>query len=155
MTSTENIPTPTREPSSLSVRKKTRFSTRSCSSIFLQSLRSNSDQDTPIEQYSCDSTPPVGSTRQIRFPSQSANTAPLSSSSSSPYILRNPSPPPIENLSRADMVGDEMYSKSWFCRVLLKLIHVNNDDIRFLFSRFHNNESIDFVFSQSLSHLNN
>lgn len=46
----------------------------------------------------------------------------ITAESQSPSVVRNPSPPPIDNLSRADMVGDEMYSKSWFCRVLLKLI---------------------------------
>ena len=55
--------------------------------------------------------------RQILLPSQTNLT-------SSPSIVRNPSPPPLDNLSRADMVGDEMYSKSWFCQVLLKLIQV-------------------------------
>ncbi|CAF3327352.1 unnamed protein product [Rotaria sp. Silwood1] len=102
MTSTENTRTPNNDPGSFS------------------SFRSTSDHDTPSQQYQLDSTPPIHSShRQISIHSQNA---PPQSSSSSPTVVRNPSPPPIDNLSRADMVGDEMYSKSWFCRVLLKLI---------------------------------
>ena len=73
-------------------------------------LRSTNDHDTPY-----DSTPPIHC--QILMHSQVT---------SSPSVVRNPSPPPIDDLSRADMVGDEMYSKSWFCQVLLKLIQVKN-----------------------------
>lgn len=103
MTSTDNIPTPNgNDPGSFS------------------SFRSTSDHDTPIDRYHCESTPPIHSAqRQIRLSSQQGV---LSSACSSPSVVRNPSPPPIEDLNRADMVGDEMYSKSWFCRVLLKLI---------------------------------
>ncbi|CAF1352414.1 unnamed protein product [Adineta steineri] len=102
MTSTANVPTPTNDPGSFS------------------SLRSTNDRDTPSQHFEFDSTPPIHSTHRQML-NHSQNTQ-LSSSASSPSVMRNPSPPPVDNLSRADMVGDEMYSKSWFCQVLLKLI---------------------------------
>ena len=43
------------------------------------------------------------------------------------------------------MVGDEMYSKSWFCQVLLKLIQV----------KFRIHLFLKFIISFSLLHLNN
>ncbi|CAF0925794.1 unnamed protein product [Didymodactylos carnosus] len=44
----------------------------------------------------------------------------------SPRNLRNPSPPKEsqDDLPRDDMIGDTMYSKSWLCKVLLKLIEL-------------------------------
>ena len=91
------------------------------------------DHDTPIEHSQSDSTPPIYSSHcHILLHAQNSQASLLSSSS--PSIVRNPSPPPIENLSRADMVGDEMYSKSWFCQVLLKLIQVKmQTSFRFFF----------------------
>ncbi|CAF1643380.1 unnamed protein product [Rotaria magnacalcarata] len=100
MTSTENAPTPNNDPGSFS------------------SFRSTNNHDTPNQNYSFDSTPPIHSSHHQRL-IHSQNSQSLEAS---PSIVRNPSPPPIDNLSRADMVGDEMYSKSWFCQVLLKLI---------------------------------
>ncbi|UJR26215.1 hypothetical protein I4U23_007558 [Adineta vaga] len=146
MTSTKNIPTSQNESGSFS------------------SFRSTNDCDTPIEQYQCDSTPPIHSSHR-HIPTHSQD-APISSSSS-PSILRNPSPPPAENLTRDDMVGDEMYSKSWFCQVLLKLIqfvapeqlhdeiftNIRQQGDDFLSTNSHKKQELDETFESELCEL--
>ncbi|CAF0814709.1 unnamed protein product [Adineta ricciae] len=122
------------------------------------SFRSMNDGDTPNEQYRFDSTPPIHSSHFQNV---------LLSSSSSPSVLRNPSPPPADDLTRADMVGDEMYSKSWFCQVLLKLINfvapeqlqdeifanIRQQGDNFLTTNSHKKQELDEAFESELCEL--